>query len=141
MKTNTTIFVHCSATRPSQDIDADTIRTWHKAKGWSDIGYNYVITRAGIVQLGRDLDGDGDVDEEVGAHVRGHNGSSIGICMVGGIDDSGKPDANFTFGQYAALYALIQQLLNKHPSIKEVKGHRDVSSKACPSFDIHAFLN
>jgi len=82
-----TVIVHCSATKPSMDIGVDVIRQWHMNKGWSDIGYHYVIRRNGAVELGRDLDKDGDVDEEIGAHAYGHNATSIGICLIGGVDD------------------------------------------------------
>lgn len=67
-----TIIVHCSATKPSMDIGVEAIRQWHMNKGWSDIGYHYVIRRNGVVELGRDLDKDGDVDTGNTAFTRHH---------------------------------------------------------------------
>lgn len=130
------IIVHCSDTPKTMDIGADTIREWHvNERGWSDIGYHYVIKRDGTVENGRDLDGDGNVDEEVGAHVFGHNKNSIGICLVGG-----KPRANFTMKQYSALFQLVYRLRNEYGHLS-VKGHYQYDSgKECPMFDPVALL-
>lgn len=138
-----TIVIHCSATPPDRDIHADDIRKWHvQGNGWSDIGYNYVIPRNGEVEHGRDLDGDGNVDEEVGAHAYGFNRTSIGICLAGGINNQRKPDANFTFEQYESLRWLVKHLKLRYPTIVDVCGHRDLHGvkKACPSFDAKQLL-
>lgn len=128
------IYVHCSATKPSQDIDAATIKKWHLARNFSDIGYHHVIKRDGTVEEGRP-------ESRSGAHVKGHNADSIGICLVGGINDRGGADANFTFEQYVALAALLRDVQQRYDlSSTDVSGHREVANKACPSFDIHAFL-
>lgn len=124
------IVLHCSATRPVQDIGAKEIRAWHKAKGWSDIGYHFVIRRDGRVEKGRAVD-------EIGSHVKGHNHNSVGICMVGGIgNETFGPENNFTPLQWAALKKLIADLSKKYPNAR-VLGHRDFPgvSKACPCFD------
>lgn len=137
----TMIVVHCSATKPSMDIGVKEIREWHvNGNGWSDIGYAYVIRRNGALELGRDLDRDGNVDEETGAHAKGFNVNSIGICLVGGISDCGKPDANYTIGQYIALDNLIHVIKRSNP-IRRVVGHRDLDpSKDCPCFSVKEFL-
>lgn len=129
------IVVHCSATRPGMDIGADEIRVWHKQKGWSDIGYHYVIRRNGKIELGRRL-------EVEGAHVQGHNHHSVGICLVGGIADIGKPHNNFTPDQMMSLLSLLDDLKGKYPDAK-IQGHRDFPgvAKACPSFDVRKWLN
>ena len=77
------------------DIDAETIRDWHvNGNGWSDIGYHYVIKRNGLVEAGRPV-------SISGAHAKGHNADSIGICLVGGmLEDMSKADANFSLAQY-----------------------------------------
>lgn len=127
------IVIHCSATTPNQDVGADEIRKWHvKGKGWDDIGYHYVISRSGEVEKGRDL-------ETPGAHVRGHNTSSIGICLIGGIDDDGSPDANFTARQYLELYHLVRALKYRFPDAK-IMGHRDLANRNCPCFDVESFF-
>lgn len=127
--------IHCSATRPSQDIGADEIRKWHLEKGWSDIGYHFVINRKGVIQTGRPVD-------KPGAHVKGHNADSIGICLVGGINEQGKADANFTFSQYSALHNLVSNLLVSYPEVT-ILGHRDFPGvqKACPCFDVQSFFS
>jgi len=135
------IIVHCSDTYPDMDIGADEIRKWHVGQnGWDDIGYHYVIRRDGTLEDGRDLDNDGDVDEEVGAHAYGFNAHSLGICLIGGKGrkDDG-PEANFTMAQYHALAQLINRLRPTYNN-PELKGHRDVSTKACPSFNVQALM-
>lgn len=143
-----TIVVHCSATQPTQDIGADTIRKWHKEQGWQDIGYHLVIRRNGMLEFGRKLD-------EVGAHVQGHNATSVGICLVGGIDAKGKAEDNFTPAQYQMLRAVLNFLAALYPNArKKIVGHRDLSPdkngdgqitpnewiKECPCFDVRAWL-
>ena len=126
------IVVHCAATPPDMDIGANEIRKWHTDKGWSDIGYHYVIRRSGDVETGRP-------ESVKGAHTYGYNTNSLGVCMVGGVNAKGKPDANFTANQYAALERTLHSLTAKYPDAK-VAGHRDFDSgKACPSFDVNAF--
>lgn len=128
-----TIFVHCSATKPSQDIGVRQIRIWHKHdNGWLDIGYHLVIKRDGIVEEGRPLD-------VVGAHAYGHNGDSVAVCLVGGINEKGEADSNFTAEQYESLKTVIKSLKGNYENAT-IKGHRDVSNKDCPSFDVHGFI-
>lgn len=139
MRTITRIIIHCADTPAHMDIGAAEIRQWHtdpkpRGRGWSDIGYHYVIRRNGLVETGRDLDGDGDIDEEIGAHAYGNNDDSLGICLVGG-----KPDFNFTFAQLVALVNLTLDLAQIHNVPQSgIIGHRDVnmSGKTCPTFDV-----
>ena len=76
--------------------------------------------------------------DAVGAHSPGQNGASVGVCMVGGIDDDGKPDANFTPAQYKSLEALLTVLAKAYPGSR-VRGHRNFAATACPSFDVVAW--
>lgn len=127
------ITVHCSATPPlMSDIGVDEIRKMHTDKGWSDIGYHYVITRNGEIQPGRPK-------TRPGAHVKGHNKNNIGICLVGGVDKNNKPQNDFTEQQFSALRFLVSDQAGVY-GIKEenIKGHRDYPgvSKACPCFDL-----
>ena len=129
------VVVHCSATKPSQDIDSETIRQWHLERGWSDIGYHYVIKRNGEIEEGRPIN-------KAGAHAKGFNGPSIGICLVGGINESGKSDANFTVEQYSALKKFLDDFSGKFPG-SSLWGHRDLPgvSKDCPCFDVQSFYD
>lgn len=133
MRAITKIIVHCSATKPSMDIGFAEVNSWHKANGWMSpsgisCGYHKIIRRSGKIENGRPL-------HEIGAHVQSHNTHSIGICMVGGMDVNGKDDCNFTFAQYAALKRLCVELLESYPAAT-LHGHREFSTKACPTFDI-----
>lgn len=122
------IVLHCSATPPKLDIGAAEIRQWHIAKGWSDIGYHYVIRRDGRVETGRP-------ENLVGSHVKNHNANSLGVCLVGGVDARQKPQDNFTEAQWAALRRLLAELQSRYPHAL-ILGHRDFPgvAKACPCF-------
>jgi N-acetylmuramoyl-L-alanine amidase len=126
------ITVHCSATPPNRDIGVNEIRTMHLHRGWSDIGYHFVICRDGSVEAGRP-------SGKVGAHVKGHNQDNIGICLVGGVDKSLNPEDNFTPAQFDSLRELISDVVS-HYGIHEsnIKGHRDWPNvnKACPCFSV-----
>jgi N-acetylmuramoyl-L-alanine amidase len=135
MRSITHLVVHCSATPPALDVGVKEIRRWHvEGNGWDDVGYHYVIRRDGLVEEGRPV-------EQVGAHVSGHNASTIGICMVGGIATDSTPQNNFNSRQFDALYALLLTLHAKFPDA-EVCGHRDFPkvAKACPSFDVREWM-
>ena len=122
------IIVHCSATREGVDYSVETIRGWHKMRGWSDIGYHYLVHLDGSISYGRDI-------SKIGAHVKGHNTGSIGICYVGGVETDGKtPKDTRTPEQKESLLDLIKTLKRLN-SNAVVYGHRDFSSKACPSYD------
>lgn len=139
------IIVHCSDTYVTMDIGVAEIRKWHtdpapKGRGWADIGYHFVIRRDGTLELGRDTDKDGDVYEEVGAHVAGWNANSIGICMVGGKAHDGKAENNFTGKQFAVLEGLLRMIKADYPKAT-IHGHREFDpGKACPSFDVQKWL-
>lgn len=127
------IIIHCSATKPEQDIDVEDIRRWHtRDNGWEDIGYHSVITRDGEIQEGRDY-------HMVGAHCKGINSISVGICMVGGIDEDGRAANNFTLKQWKALKRELQWLRALFPNAM-IAGHNQFSSKQCPSFDVELWM-
>lgn len=122
------IIIHCSYTKPNMDIGVVDIRGWHIERGWSDVGYHYVIRRDGTIEDGRHI-------SIPGAHVMGRNELSIGICLVGGMGRKGGDDCNFTFAQYDSLQQLINKLKTQFPDAT-IHGHREFSSKACPCFDV-----
>ncbi|MDR2945914.1 MAG: N-acetylmuramoyl-L-alanine amidase [Candidatus Adiutrix sp.] len=124
------IVIHCAATKPSADIGAAEIRKWHvEGNGWRDIGYHFVIRRNGTVEDGRPV-------EQIGAHVSGHNADSIGICLAGGLDETGRAKNSYTPEQWKALKTLVATLKTKYANAK-VTGHRDFPGvkKDCPCFD------
>ncbi len=124
------IIIHCSATPEGRDIDAATIRDWHvNGNGWADIGYHYVIRIDGDIETGRPLD-------KSGAHVRGHNKDSIGICYVGGADADMNPKDTMNEVQESAMKELIYSLRMVWDKHLTLHGHNEYASKACPSFKV-----
>lgn len=125
------IIVHCSATRPGQGFTADDVRLWHtRERGFSDIGYHFVVETDGTVSEGRPLD-------RAGAHCLGHNARSIGVCYMGGIGADGKPADTRTEAQRRALEGLLASLAASFPGAR-IRSHRDFARKACPCFDATA---
>ena len=127
MRKITEIIIHCAATKDGAKFTAEDIDRWHKQRGFDRIGYHYVIDLDGTIEPGRDLDC-------IGAHCKGHNVNSIGICYIGGVDANLKPKDTRTPEQKSSLLLLLKFLRAKFPDAK-IYGHRDFSDKACPSFD------
>lgn len=122
------IIIHCSATPEGRECSVEEIRQWHKARGFTDIGYHYVIHLDGRVEPGRNVD-------IAGAHCTGHNTHSIGVVYVGGCAKDGKtPKDTRTEAQKSALANLLIDLRKLYPRAA-IHGHRDFAPKACPSFD------
>ena len=122
------LIVHCSATPEGKDYSVDTIRQWHLQRGFSDIGYHYVIYLDGSINKGRD-------ESKVGAHCEGHNTNSIGVCYVGGLTADGtKPKDTRTEAQKKSLISLLKELKYKYPQAK-IYPHYKYANKACPCFD------
>lgn len=122
------IIVHCSATPEGKDFTVDNIRQWHLERGFSDIGYHYVIYRDGTIHKGRD-------ESKIGAHCTGHNSYSIGVCYIGGCTSDGEtPKDTRTDAQKTSLLSLLRELKRKYPKAS-IHSHKDFAKKACPSFD------
>lgn len=141
-KTTKLIVVHVTATKPSTPAGVAEVTKMHKARGFSTIGYHYIVRRNGKVEKGRP-------ENQIGAHVQGWNSQSLGISLEGGLDEfTGKPVDTRTPAQTEALIDLIRDILKRYPDAK-VCGHRDLSPdrdkdgviepweyvKACPCFD------
>lgn len=133
-RTISEIIVHCTASPEGKEMTVEDIRNYHKAKGWSDIGYHYVVYLDGTIHTGRDID-------IAGAHCQGHNQHSIGVCYVGGLANiKGVPYSKLpakdtrTDAQKKSLVKLLKELKQLYPKAK-IYGHRDFASKDCPSFD------
>ncbi|AKO30290.1 N-acetylmuramoyl-L-alanine amidase [[Haemophilus] ducreyi] len=163
----TKIVIHCSATqngkalRTSKQTAAQRLDEWHRQRGFkrsdvytkqfnphlSHIGYHYVIDTDGTVETGRMVG-------EIGAHVKGHNQYSVGICLVGGINQLGKNHGEYAEKQWNALHRLLRKLESEYPSAR-ICGHRDLSPdlnndgtitpnewvKDCPCFDVWSWLD
>lgn len=123
------LVVHSADTPEGRNDKAKDIDRWHKERGWSEIGYNYVIDLDGTIEIGRDVD-------KIPAQVRGHNKNSIGICYIGGADKSLKAKDTRTAKQKESLIKLLKELRKLYPSA-QILGHRDFESAntSCPSFD------
>ncbi|USL90055.1 hypothetical protein [Vibrio phage vB_VpaS_CHI] len=147
------ITVHCSANRKGRYLTATELRKFHTdpepvGKGWSDIGYHFVIRTDGAVDKGRPI-------TRQGAGVGGQNKDNVHICLVGGLDAKGKPAFTYTDVQMNALYGLISDLTDKYQiPLDKVCGHRDYSPdlngdgnitedewiKVCPCFDVRSWF-
>lgn len=129
MRDITKIIIHCSATPEGRITTVQDITRWHLARGFQTIGYHYVIYLDGSVHPGRP-------ESVAGAHTKGHNSNSIGICYVGGMDKGNiHPMDTRTPAQKAALIKLVSELKTRFPNVT-VHGHREFANKACPSFDV-----
>lgn len=123
MRSITKIILHCSAS----DLERQTakmIDSWHRRRGWKKIGYHFFIRSDGTVEEGRKL-------YEVGAHAKGHNASSVGICLAG--------DRHFKRAQFAALKQLLARLRRKWPNAT-VHAHNEFNKgKTCPNFSVEPY--
>ena len=122
------IVVHCSATREGCTLTSEALEAEHRRRGFRTTGYHYYIRRDGTVLGTRSL-------ELPGAHCRGHNKYSIGICYEGGLDSNHKPSDTRTLPQKASLVALLRELKQMFPNVLVV-GHHDLNPmKECPCFN------
>ena len=129
MRIITLIILHCSATPEGRSLDFEACRRDHiRHRHFRDIGYHFYITRDGVVHTGRPL-------EQAGAHCKGHNRHSVGICYEGGLDAAGHPKDTRTVTQKEALTKLVRELKRRFPRALVV-GHRDLDpGKDCPCFE------
>ena len=116
------LVVHCADTSDEQQLDARDIHRMHLDFGWHGVGYHRVICRDGCVQNGRP-------DYWIGAHVKGFNEASLGVCLIG--------RNNFTDAQFNALENILREWKNDYPAA-EICGHCDFeyTDKSCPNFDV-----
>lgn len=135
------IVVHCSDTMEGKDFRASDIERWHKERGFETIGYHFVVDLDGLIERGRPLNMEG-------AHVKGYNNVSIGVCYIGGKDKQGLRVDTRTEAQKWWMKVLLVRLKMKFPNAKIV-GHRDLSpdlngdgviecsewNKDCPCFN------
>jgi len=123
------IIVHCSATIEGANIKTRQIRDWHvKGNKWKDIGYHYVVELDGTIGKGRE-------EKVAGAHSKGQNKSSIGVCYVGGLDSLKNPKDTLRGVQLGSMDQLLMDLLTRYPDAT-LHGHNEFANKACPSFNV-----
>tara|TARA_R110000782_G_scaffold156311_2_gene248425 strand:- start:65 stop:490 length:426 start_codon:yes stop_codon:yes gene_type:complete len=117
-----TIFLHCSdSDRPSHD-NIETVRGWHLARDFDDIGYHYFIRKNGEVKTGRDIN-------LIPASQRGHNTGSIAICLSG--------SKEFTQNQFKSLRGLIEDYEKVLGMSLKIRLHNEVNEgKTCPNFTL-----
>jgi len=112
------IVVHHSASDPM--TSAETMHQWHLDKGWSGIGYNYVIRGDGSIQSGRPID-------KQGAHTYNYNDDGIGICLSGNFMYSPPSEL-----QLASLVELIRYIKGVYKKELLIQRHKDLNPTACP---------
>lgn len=141
------VVIHASATKrdwmENEPLAKQVmeIRRWHtapkpKGNGWSDIGYHFIIGRNGQIMAGRPV-------SRKGAHVKGHNDTTIGVCLIGGHGASADDDFydHFTAAQDKALQQCLDQLQKQYPTIRKITGHNQYANKGCPGFRVPAYLD
>lgn len=121
------IGVHCSASDLVIHDNIESIRMWHIARGFTDIGYNFVILKNGTICKGRPI-------EQIPAHIYGHNKNSIGICLTGNLI--------FSKEQFDSLRSLLIELLSEYGlTALDVLPHSAFNkNKTCPNFDLNLVL-
>lgn len=95
------------------------IHAWHIANGWSGFGYHFFINKKGEIFRGRS-------ENVIGAHAKGYNSNSLGICFEGALDREIMPEEQIKAGQELVSY------LKKKYNISNVKRHCDLMSTSCP---------
>ena len=116
------LVVHCSDTENSQNLSAIDIHKMHLEFGWDGIGYHKIINRSGKIENGRP-------EYWIGAHVKGRNQNSLGVCLIG--------RDHFTKRQFLSLERVLKKWKTIYPNAMVV-GHRDTGNtkKTCPNFDV-----
>ena len=116
------IIIHCSDTPDEDNLDAKDIHDMHLGFGWEGIGYHKVILRNGIIQNGRP-------EFWIGAHVKGINNISLGVCLIG--------RKTFSPKQFLTLEKLLILWKKKYVGVK-IEGHCEavITQKTCPNFDV-----
>jgi N-acetylmuramoyl-L-alanine amidase len=126
------IVIHYTATYADRVVTVAEIDKWHRDRGFSGgIGYHYVIDQKGVIYGGRPI-------SLPGAHVRGHNAHTVGICYVGGLNPGTAGKIGYdtrTAAQKIAIRGQCVRLMKKYPTIKWVLGHMDLAPTQCPGFD------
>ena len=116
------LVVHCSDTNNNENIKVTDIHKMHLDFGWDGIGYHKLILRSGKIENGRP-------EYWQGAHVKGKNDISLGVCLIG--------RDKFTKKQFKSLENILKKWKKTYPKAKII-GHNDINStsKTCPNFNV-----
>jgi len=116
------LVVHCSDTEDNRPLTAIDLHKMHLNFGWDGIGYHKIINRSGEIENGRP-------EYWIGAHVKGKNTTSLGVCLIG--------RHKFTVKQFISLERVLRKWKSLYPEAKII-GHRDTgnTTKTCPNFDV-----
>ncbi len=134
------LILHCTAINFG---DVKFIRLWHHMRGFRDIGYHYLILNGKRAPFGQYIETDDGLIEPgrpwwmQGAHTKGENYDSLGICLVGNPKFIGAPEHWFTPNQIESLKRLVRQLMDEFnipPS--GIHGHNEYAPKLCPGFRV-----
>jgi len=121
------VFLHCSASDRAEHDNVETMRKWHLARGWSDVGYHFFIRKDGTVEDGRPV-------ALIPAAQGGNNTGTIAICL------HGLAAENFTSDQFRSVISLCKEISGAYSGMVTIHGHCEVSAKACPVFPYKAVL-
>ncbi|PTL33365.1 lysozyme [Prevotella sp. oral taxon 376] len=140
------LVIHCTATPEGREVSAADIRRWHtspkpRGRGWKQVGYTDLIHLDGRVERLVDNNEDASADPwEITNGASGYNGVSRHIVYAGGCDGQMNPKDTRTAAQREALKRYVRDFHDRFPRICIV-GHHDLNpGKACPSFDVRAWL-
>lgn len=141
------LVIHCTATREGREVSAAEIRRWHTSpvsaggRGWKQVGYTDLVHLNGSVERLVANNEDAWVDDwEITNGAKGYNSVSRHVVYAGGVAADGKTAKDTrTAAQKAALEKYVKDFHAAHPKVKII-GHNQVAAKACPSFDVSAWL-
>ena len=141
------LVIHCTATPEGREVSASAIRRMHTSpkpagRGWKQVGYTDMIHLDGRVERLVNNNEDANVDPwEITNGAKGYNSISRHVVYVGGVDADNVKKAKDTRtpAQREAMKRYVQDFHRKHPTVKIV-GHYELAAKACPSFDVKAWV-
>jgi N-acetylmuramoyl-L-alanine amidase. len=140
------LVIHCTATPEEREVSSAEIRRWHTSpppagRGWQQVGYTDMVHLDGRIERLVDNNEDAQVDSwELTNGAAGYNGVSRHVVYVGGCNKAMQPKDTRTAAQREALKHYVQDFHRRFPQVRIV-GHHDLNrGKACPSFDVSAWL-
>ena len=141
------LVLHCTATAEGREVTSDEIRAWHTnpvskgGRGWKQVGYTDLIHLDGRVERLVSNNEDANVDPwEITNGAAGYNSVSRHVVYAGGVATDGKTAKDTrTQAQKMAMEAYVKDFHKRFPKVRII-GHGEVAAKACPSFDVQAWL-